>query len=105
MERNSGFIVHWLQLSCEVGTVAQAQQKGVESPPSETTIEQTGLSRDTLYEMLANRRRRYDIHYLQRHERQVELGTLAERVAAWEHETDTDRITSAQRKSAYTALQ
>ena len=88
-----------------MNTVADTQSKGVNGQPSETSKDEEDLSRDNLYKMLANKRRRYVIHYLQRHREDVDLGTLAERVAAWEHGMDTDQITSAQRKSAYTALQ
>lgn len=55
--------------------------------------------------MLANRRRRYAIHYLQYHRETVDLGTLAERVGAWEHGTEPDRLSATQRKNTYTALQ
>lgn len=55
--------------------------------------------------MLSNRRRRYVIHYLQYHAEPVELGALTEQVAAWEYETETDRLSASQRKNVYTALQ
>jgi len=65
-----------------------------------------GVSEDTIYEILANPRRRYVIHYLQYENGPVDLGTLAERVAAWETETDDpDLVPSEQRKAVYTALQ
>jgi len=60
--------------------------------------------RGTAYEILANRRRRYVIHLLQYRDESMELGPLAERVAAWEYETDPERVTSQQRKTVYTAL-
>lgn len=63
------------------------------------------VSRDTIYEILANRRRRYVLHYLQYIEEAVDLGTLAEQVAAWEYDTDPEQVTSQQRKTVYTALQ
>jgi len=44
------------------------------------------------------------IHLLQYRDESMELGPLAERVAAWEYETDPERITSQQRKTVYTAL-
>jgi hypothetical protein len=55
--------------------------------------------------MLANERRRYTIHYLKTLEEPVALGTLAEQVGAWEHDTRPDHLTSAERKTVYTALQ
>ena len=45
------------------------------------------------------------IHLLQYRDESMELGPLAERVAAWEYETDPERVTSQQRKTVYTALQ
>lgn len=58
-----------------------------------------------MYKMLANERRRYTIHYLKDQAGAVELGDLAEQVGAWEHDTTPDQLTSAQRKTVYTALQ
>lgn len=62
-------------------------------------------TRDDLFEILANRRRRYAIHYLQLKERAVELGTLAEQLAAWENVTPVEAVTSMERKCTYTSLQ
>jgi hypothetical protein len=58
-----------------------------------------------MYKMLANERRRYTIHYLQSQSEPVTLGALAEQVGAWEHDTTPDQISSAERKTVYTALQ
>jgi hypothetical protein len=60
---------------------------------------------EELYETLANRRRRFAIHYLQYHEKPVPLGTLAEQLAAWEHGSTVEAVTSKQRKATYTSLQ
>ncbi len=80
--------------------VAQAQR------PDSQVESQTGeVSRDTIYEILSNSRRRYVIHYLQYTQQPVDLGTLAERVAAWDYDTDPQRVSSQQRKTIYTALQ
>jgi len=65
----------------------------------------TGPSRDDVYGVLSNHRRRYAIHYLQQTDGTVELGPLAETVAAWENGTTVDSITSQQRKRVYTSLQ
>jgi hypothetical protein len=58
-----------------------------------------------LFDILSNRRRRYALHHLTRVDEEVELGPLAERVAAWENETTVEEVTPAQRKRVYTALQ
>lgn len=80
--------------------MAQAQPSG--SPVESQT---GGVSRDTIYEILSNSRRRYVIHHLQYVQDTVELGPLAERVAAWEYDTDPPQVSSQQRKTVYTALQ
>ncbi len=71
----------------------------------EPTTDDSNLSRDTLYKMLANERRRYAVHYLKQQDDTITLGALAEQVGAWEHETEPDQLTSAERKTVYTALQ
>jgi len=67
----------------------------------ETDIE---LSRDLVFDVLKNRRRRYALHYLKYHDESVKLSDLAEQVAAWENDTTVDSISAAQRKRVYTAL-
>lgn len=69
------------------------------------SIDSEEPTRDDIYEVLSNPRRRYTVHYLQFREESVELGTLAEQLAAWECETPIREVTSAQRKRTYTALQ
>lgn len=47
------------------------------------------LSIDTLFATLSDARRRYVIHYLlDREDGVADVGTLAERIAAWERATD-----------------
>jgi hypothetical protein len=58
-----------------------------------------------LFDILSNRRRRYALHQLTRVDGEVELGPLAEQVAAWENDVAVDEVTSAERKRVYTALQ
>lgn len=61
--------------------------------------------RDEVFELLSNRRRRYALHACKRYETPIELGDLAEYVAAWEYEKDRERLNSAERKRVYTSLQ
>lgn len=84
--------------------VAKAQHRSSDIPEPEAESE-TNISRDTMYKMLANERRRYTIHYLKEQDDEVPLGLLAEQVGAWEHDLDTNQLTSDQRKTVYTALQ
>ncbi|AGB14966.1 hypothetical protein Halru_0322 [Halovivax ruber XH-70] len=62
-------------------------------------------SHGEIFELLSNRRRRYAIHYCKRVDEPVELGDLAEQVAAWELDKEVQELTSAERKRVYTALQ
>ncbi len=64
-----------------------------------------GLTSDELYDVLSNRRRRYVIHALKRREQPIELGELANQIAAWESDTTEQSVSSDARKSVYTSLQ
>ena len=59
------------------------------------------LSADTLLELLANRRRRYLLYALRGREDPIELSTLAERVAGWEHDVPPDEVAKNEYKSVY----
>lgn len=66
-------------------------------------VDGTELSPDVIFNVLMNRRRRYVLQYLKA-ESPMELGRLAERIAAREHDVSVDEVTSKQRKSVYTSL-
>lgn len=61
--------------------------------------------RSEVFDLLSNHRRRYVWHYCKRVDGNVELGDLAEQVAAWENGKSLQEITSAERKRVYTSLQ
>ena len=63
------------------------------------------LSKGEIFEVLRNQRRRYVLQYLKQDSRSVELGDLAQQVAAWEYETTPEEVTPEQRKRVYTTLQ
>lgn len=64
-----------------------------------------GLSKDQIFEMLSNRRRRLVLHYLKRNgEGPVDLRTLVDAVSSWEYETPADELPWKKRKRVYTAL-
>ncbi|RQG98104.1 DUF7344 domain-containing protein [Natrarchaeobius chitinivorans] len=63
------------------------------------------LPKGEIFEVLRNQRRRYVLHYLKQDDRPVELGDLAQQVAAWEYETTLEDVTPEQRKRVYTTLQ
>lgn len=66
----------------------------------------TEVPNDELFDVLANQRRRFVVHLLKREEEdKLEIGDMAEQIAAWENEIDTAEITGKERKRVYTALQ
>lgn len=65
----------------------------------------TDISEDALFEMLSNCRRRCAIHMLERDDDPIELGPMAEQIAAWENNKPVVEVTSRERKRVYTALQ
>ena len=62
------------------------------------------LSRDDLFSMLRNERRREVIHYLSDHEGPVDLRDLSEYIAALENDCEPEEVTYKQRKRVQTAL-
>jgi len=63
----------------------------------------TDVSEDELYKVLANQRRRFAVHLLKRESGdRVEIGEMAEQIAAWENEVDVTEITGSDRKRVYT---
>jgi hypothetical protein len=63
------------------------------------------LSRDDVFELLSNHRRRYALHHLQNNGERAELGEISEHVAAWENDIEVGAVSSAERKRVYTSLQ
>ncbi len=70
--------------------------------PEGTESEPFGL--DDAFHLLQNQRRRWVLQHLHDVDETVEMGDLAERVAAWEHDTTVERLTSTQRQRVYIAL-
>ncbi|MFB6107756.1 MAG: hypothetical protein ABEJ82_02800 [Haloplanus sp.] len=62
------------------------------------------LSRDALFSMLRNERRREVIHYLSNHEGPVALRELSEYIAGIENDCTAAEVTYKQRKRVQTAL-
>lgn len=83
---------------------SQAQQFG---NSTESQSNRGVLTEDELFELLSNQRRRYILHTLMRTDtdRTVDIGTLAQRIAAWEDGNAFDEVSSTDRKRVYTALQ
>jgi hypothetical protein len=59
---------------------------------------------DDVFHLLQNSRRREVLRYLEGVEDWVELSDVAEQVAAWEHDTTVEALSSKERKRVYVAL-
>ncbi|MBB6646629.1 DUF7344 domain-containing protein [Halobellus ruber] len=79
--------------------MASAQQVDGGSKPA------TELSEDELFDLLSNQRRRFAVHLLKHESETMEIGDMAEQIAAWENDIDTAELTGSERKRVYTALQ
>jgi DNA-binding transcriptional ArsR family regulator len=62
------------------------------------------LSKDVLFDILSNPRRRHALHYLKQQRRPVRVGEIAETLAAWEKGTAPEYVSSRERKRVYTSL-
>ena len=78
----------------------QLQQKRETSRTAECDI-----SGDDLFDILANQRRRFVVHMLKRRGEPIELGPMAEQIAAWENDIELAEVKSRERKRVYTSLQ
>lgn len=81
------------------------------TPPTEdatvkTVDEHLSISKDDLFHLLQNARRRAVLRYFAAHPEQDEFNmrTVAEAIAAWENETTVEQLTSDQRQRVYIAL-
>lgn len=62
------------------------------------------FSEQEVYDTVKNLRRRYVLYSLNRGQESVELGELAEQIAAWENNIPREEVSPEQRKSVYSAL-
>jgi hypothetical protein len=87
--------------TADLSASAETDLPAVTSEPG-TAIRPT---HDDLFELLANRRRRYAMHYLhQRDGETVSLSELSEHIAAWEHGVDAAELDYLERKSVRNSL-
>lgn len=79
-------------------------------PPEDATVETAddhlSISKDDLFHLLQNGRRRAVLRYFAAHPDQEEFNmrTVAEAIAAWENETTVEQLGSDQRQRVYIAL-
>lgn len=62
------------------------------------------LGKDELFHLLQNERRRAVVRYLKGRDQTVKMRDVAEQVAAWEHDTTVQALTSDERQRVYIAL-
>ncbi len=62
---------------------------------SGATTEELSVDRDDVFDVLSNPRRRYALHTLRREDRELQLGEVAEQVAAWENGTTVESVGAA----------
>ena len=85
-------------------TVAQATNDSSERTNERGGDEMEALPKDEIFHLLQNQRRRYVLQYLQEVDGTVEMRDMAEQVAAWEHDTTLQALTSDERQRVYIAL-
>lgn len=71
---------------------------------SEDSSRGSTLSKDDTFHILQNERRRRVLQYLSEADGAVDMRDIAEQVAAWEHGTTVQQLTSDQRQRVYIAL-
>ena len=90
--------------------LATGQSGGLTHRPAPEETESAGelevgsISMDEVFHVLQNRRRRDVLRYMQGTTGSVVLSDLAEQVAAWEHDTTVEALSSKERKRVYVAL-
>ena len=94
-------------------TLTQSEAKDASTPEADAETEQQEqqeeevqelLSKDTIFELLKNQRRRDAIQYLKQNDGEAKLGDMAEFIAAKENDIDIAQLSSSQRKRVYIGL-
>lgn len=62
------------------------------------------ISRDKIFDLLSNSRRRYVLSYLSDHPEGATLQELARQLAAWENDIPDEEVTQEQQKRIYVSL-
>lgn len=82
----------------------QTRQAETDSERAETESTEPTLSKDELFEILKNQRRRDALHFLKVNEGAVNLSDMSEYIAAKENGIDINALSSSQRKRVYIGL-
>lgn len=83
-------------------THTRTNSTSTEEPPAQKT--QPTLSKDELFEILKNQRRRDALRYLKAHDGVAKLSDLSEYIAAKENDIEIAALSSSQRKRVYIGL-
>lgn len=88
--------------------IASDQQASAHAPTVETNDPETPgrdpLTKDQIFHLLQNERRRLALQYLRGKEGKVKMRDIAEQVAAWEHDTTVQALSSDERQRVYIPL-
>ncbi|WP_435362202.1 DUF7344 domain-containing protein [Haloarchaeobius sp. DFWS5] len=79
-------------------------ERTTEVPEELLSDDADDFTKDDMFHLLQNRRRRDVLRYLQGVDDPVRMRDIAEQVAAWEHDTTVQRLTSKERQRVYIAL-
>ncbi|SIR75121.1 hypothetical protein SAMN05421752_102247 [Natronorubrum thiooxidans] len=71
---------------------------------TDSPADEPAFSKDEIFHLLQNERRRMVLRYLRGTEGPVRMRDIAEQVAAWEHDTTVQELTSTQRQRVYIPL-
>ncbi len=77
---------------------------GEDSRSTESDERSSELSKDELFHLLQNQRRRQVLEFLQDTDGEINMRDVAEQVAAWENDTTIDALDSNERQRVYIAL-
>lgn len=86
------------------GDPGSGPDAGASDAPDTSDEPAPPLSKDTIFELLKNQRRRHVLRYLADDPGPVRLRDLAERIAAWENDKPIGALSSDERKRVYVGL-
>lgn len=81
-----------------------SEQEQTDDASAESHPDDCELSKDEIFHILQNERRRNVLQYIADTDEPVRMRDVAEQVAAWEHETTVQELTSDQRQRVYIPL-
>ena len=82
----------------------ESDEQDQDDAAERSTDDAASLSKDEIFHLLQNERRRLVLRYLRGTDGPVRMRDVAEQVAAWEHDTTVEELTSKQRQRVYIPL-